>query len=210
MNNSETVSNRSFSVRKMTFIALFGALAAVLMSFNFKLPFMPPFLKFDVSDVPGLFAAFYFGPLSGAVVTVIKVLLELLLTGTETAFVGEVSNLVMSLALILPAGFIYKKNKTKRNALLSLIGASIVACGISIVVNKFIMLPLYAELYKMPMEKIIGLCSSVMPLIKDEFGLLAFGILPFNIVKCFAVSVVTFLIYKRLGSLLSKILNPKK
>ncbi len=203
------MTNTRLNVRKMTFIALFGALAAVLMSLNFKLPFMPPFLKFDVSDVPGLFAAFYFGPLSGAVVSVIKVLLELLLTGTETAFVGEASNLVMSLALILPAGFIYKFNKTKKYALLSLVFASLFACAVSIVVNKFVMLPLYVDLYHMPMDKIVAMCSSVMPLIKDEFGVLAFGILPFNLIKCCAVSAVTFMIYKRLGSLLSKMLNPK-
>ena len=52
------------------------------------------------------------------------------------------------------------------------------------------------------------MCSKAMPAIKDEFTLLAFGILPFNIIKFSVTSLVTFLIYKKLGKLLSKLLRP--
>lgn len=196
------------TVRRMVFIALLGALAAVLMILNFPLPFMPPFLKFDVSDMPALFACFYLGPISGAFVSVIKVGLELLLVGTDTAFVGELSNLTMSLAFTLTAGIIYRFNKTKKGALIGLICATAFVCALGVISNKFVMLPLYVKLYGLDMEAIVGMCSKAMPAIKDEFTLLAFGILPFNIIKFSVTSLVTFLIYKKLGKLLSKLLRP--
>ncbi len=220
MNKEQTKQNGSISVaapakftksgmnvRKMVFIALLGALSAVLMSLNFKLPFMPPFLKFDVADFPALFAGFYLGPVAGIFVIIIKVALELLLTGTGTAFVGEFTNLMTSLAFILPASLIYKFSKTKKGALISLIVSTAFVSIVSVLLNLFISLPMYVNLYHMSMDKIIDMCRSVMPLIKDKFTLLMFGVLPFNIIKYGATSIATFLIYKRLGKLLDKILR---
>ncbi len=220
MNKEQTKQNGSISVaapakftksgmnvRKMVFIALLGALSAVLMSLNFKLPFMPPFLKFDVADFPALFAGFYLGPVAGIFVIIIKVALELLLTGTGTAFVGEFTNLMTSLAFILPASLIYKFSKTKKGALISLIVSTAFVSIVSVLLNLFISLPMYVNLYHMSMDEIIDMCRSVMPLIKDKFTLLMFGVLPFNIIKYGATSIATFLIYKRLGKLLDKILR---
>ena len=81
-------------------------------------------------------------------------------------------------------------------------------CALGVISNKFVMLPLYVKLYGLDMEAIVGMCSKAMPAIKDEFTLLAFGILPFNIIKFSVTSLVTFLIYKKLGKLLSKLLRP--
>lgn len=197
----------SMNVRKMVFIALLGALSAVLMSLNFKLPFMPPFLKFDMAALPALFAGFYLGPVAGIFVIIIEIALELLLTGTGTAFVGEFTYLMTSCAFILPASLIYKFSKTKKGALISLIVSTAIVSIVSVLLNLFISLPMYVSLYHMSMDKIIDMCRSVMPLIKDEFTLLMFGVLPFNIIKYGATSIVTFLIYKRLGKLLGKILR---
>lgn len=220
MNKEQTKQNSSISVaepvkptkmrmnvRKMVFIALFGALSAVLMSLNFKLPFMPPFLKFDVADFPALFAGFYLGPVAGVFVIVIKIALELLLTGTETAFVGELTNLLASLMFVLPASLIYKFSKTKKSALISLIVSTVFVSVVNVFLNLFISLPMYVNLYHMPMDEIIDMCRSGMPLIKNEFTLLMFGVLPFNLIKYGATSIVTFLIYKRLGKLFGKILR---
>lgn len=195
------------NVRKMVFIALFGALSAVLMSLNFKLPFMPPFLKFDVADFPALFAGFYLGPVAGVFVIVIKVALELLLTGTETAFVGEFTSLITSCVFVLPASFMYKFRKTKKSALISLIVSTVIVSIASVLLNLFVSLPMYVSLYHMPMDEIIDMCGSIMPLIKDKFTLLMFGIFPFNIIKYGATSIATFLIYKKLGKLLDKVLR---
>lgn len=192
------------NVRAMVFVALLGALAAVLMSLNFPLPFMPFFLKFDVSDIPALFASFYLGPVSGAVVCVLKVGLELLMTGTETAFVGELTNLIACLAFILPASIIYRVKKTKKSALIGLIISTFFVCIVGIFLNAFVSIPMYSSLYGVPVDAIISMCSETMPAITDIYTLLAFGILPFNLIKYGVTALITFLLYKKLEKLLEK------
>ena len=60
MNENEqevtVVSNQAHSasrmkVKKIAFIGLMGAVSAVLMLMRFPIPFMPPFLSFDLSGV---------------------------------------------------------------------------------------------------------------------------------------------------------------
>ena len=57
----------SFSVRSLTLIAMLGALSAVLMVLEIPLPFAPAYMKFDISDLPALFAGFFLGPVSGTI-----------------------------------------------------------------------------------------------------------------------------------------------
>ena len=192
------------NVRAMVFVALLGALAAVLMSLNFPLPFMPFFLKFDVSDIPALFASFYLGPVSGVIVCVLKVGLELLMTGTETAFVGELTNLIACIMFILPASIIYRVKKTKKSALIGLIVSTAFACIVCIFLNAFISIPMYSSLYGAPVEAIISMCAKTMPAIDNIYTLLAFGILPFNLIKYGITALLTFLLYKKLEKLLEK------
>ena len=106
----------SFSVRSLTLIAMLGALSAVLMVLEIPLPFAPAYMKFDISDLPALFAGFFLGPVSGSLTAVIKIVLKLVLKGTETAFVGEFMNLLCSLAFMLPAALCYQYRHTKSGA----------------------------------------------------------------------------------------------
>ena len=46
---------------KITYTAIFAAIATVLMYFEFPIPFMPPFLKVDLSGAVVLIGAFIFG-----------------------------------------------------------------------------------------------------------------------------------------------------
>ena len=45
---------------KITYTAVFAAIATVLMYFEFPIPFMPPFLKVDLSGAVVLIGAFIF------------------------------------------------------------------------------------------------------------------------------------------------------
>lgn len=111
----------SSKVKTIAFIGMLGALSAVLMSVSVPLPFAPTFLKFDIAELPALFAGFFLGPVSGCSVIVVKIALKLFLQGTETAFVGEFMNVVGSCAFVLPAALIYKFHHTKRGALKDMI-----------------------------------------------------------------------------------------
>ena len=101
-------------VKKMTAIASFGAVSGLLYAYlKFSLPFFPSFLEINFSDVPALISGFAYGPLVGALVQVVKVLLKLLLTGSSTAYVGELSDLVLGVIIVLPSAFIYKSGLNK-------------------------------------------------------------------------------------------------
>ena len=72
-----------------------------------------------------MFAAYkigYMGPVSGIVICLIKNLIHL--TITTTSGVGELSNFILGVAFVLPAGLIYKFKKNRKGALIgSLAGA---------------------------------------------------------------------------------------
>ena len=106
------MSNTSAKTRTLVEIAMLGAVAAILMYLEFPLPFIaPPFYEIDLSEIPVLIGAFSLGPVAGACIELIKVLLKLLLKGTSTAFVGDIANFFIGCSFIIPAALIYKKHK---------------------------------------------------------------------------------------------------
>ncbi len=194
------MNNKTFTTRNMTLIAVLGALSAVLMAINMPLPFMPPFLKFDIADFPALFAAFFMGPMSACIIVVLKNLIELVITGTDTAYVGELMNVFMSIAFVLPASLIYSKNRTLKGSRMALIFSVIIGTVTAVLLNYFVALPMYASVYGMPIEAIIGMTSDLNPLVDNMFTLLVFAIAPFNLIKHGVASVVTLAVYKRAGN----------
>ena len=71
-------SDSRANVYSIALVGMLGAVSAVLMAISIPLPFAPSFLRFDISELPALFAGFFLGPLSGGVVVIIKNLLKLL------------------------------------------------------------------------------------------------------------------------------------
>ena len=183
-------------IRMIALIAIFGALAAVLMVFRFPLPFMPPFLSFDLAGVPELIVAFTFGPLAGILVVVLRILLQLVISGTNSMFTGELQGLMLSLALVLPASIIYQHNKTQKGAIQGMVAGSITNVVVAVFTNMVIIIPFYVALYGMDMDAIISMTQAVNPYVDSTFKLVLLGIIPFNIIKNVATCLVTFVIYK--------------
>ena len=120
------MQNKTTNIRKLTGTAMLGAVAAVLMYMEFPIPIMPSFIKLDVSELPALLAAYAYGPVSGIAVCLIKNLIKL--PSTSTAAVGELFNFVMGALFVGVAGFVYKRSKTRRSALIGAgLGALVMA-----------------------------------------------------------------------------------
>lgn len=201
------MKTKTNKAKTIAFIGMLGALSAVLMSINVPLPFAPTFLKFDIAELPALFAGFFLGPVSGCAVIVVKIVLKLLLQGTETAFVGELMNIIGSCAFVLPASLIYKCIHTKKGALLSLSISTVLVSVVAIFLNAYLAFPMYSSLYGIPMEAILKMGSSVNPLVHDNVTLMLYGVFPFNLVKHGVTSLVTYLVYKRCGNALRSLLS---
>jgi Predicted membrane protein len=171
------------NTNKMVKISLLSAIAVILMYFDF--PILPafPYLKIDLSDVPALLGGFGFGPLAGVLIELVKNIVILLIKGTSTGFVGEFANFIIGVSLILPASFIYGRSKSKRNAIIGMVIGAISIEVVGILANVYILLPLY----NMPL--------SGAELIKY----VTTGLLPFNGIKAVMVSVLTYVLYKRVS-----------
>ncbi len=188
------------NVRKMTVTAMLSAVAFVLMFLDTAVPIMPSFIKLDLSELPALMASFALGPVWGVIVCLIKNLLHL--TMTQTGGVGELSNFILGASFVLPAGLIYKRKKSKGNAILGAIIGALFMGIISIPSNLYIVYPVYYNF--MPKEVIIDAYQVLVPFAKIdsiEKCLLFFNV-PFTFVKGLISAIITILIYKPLRPLL--------
>lgn len=190
-------------VKEMTLIAFMGALGAILMVvFHFPIPFMPPFMDFDLSALPELIGGFALGPVAAILIIIVKILVKFVIVGTSSMFTGEIQNFILSCAFVLPAVLIYQKDKSKKTALIGMCVGTVACALTAVLTNLFIIIPFYANLANYSVEQILAWCTSVNPLMKDTFTLAIFGIIPFNLIKGAASSVVTYLLYKRLSRLI--------
>ena len=197
------MSNTSDKTRKLVEIGMLGAIATVLMLFEFPIPFIaPPFYELDFSEVPVLVGAFALGPMAGATIELVKILINLLINGTATAFVGEIGNYLLGCSFIIPAALIYKNRKTKKNALIAMIAGTIIMTVFGCILNAYVLLPTYAAAFGMPIDAIVGMGSAINANINDVMTFVIIAVAPFNIIKGIVVSVITLLIYKHISPIL--------
>ena len=195
MTKQKTRSN--LSVQYMTRIAILGALSAVL--FPLEIPIVA-FYKLDFSTLPALLGAFSMGPLPGLAILLIKDLSRL--AYSSSMYVGELADFIMSAAFILPASLIYRKHKTRKTALVGMAVGTLCMIVVSVLVNWKMMIPFYMTAFNMDMEAIIGMAQKALPFVDTEWKVLLYVTAPFNLLKGFVLSLLTFVLYKRLSPLL--------
>ena len=188
----------------ITYTAIFASMAGVLMLVEIPLFFAPGFYKMDLSELPILICTFYLGPVAGVIAELLKVCVKLLLKGTTTAFVGDFANFAVGCSFVLPASAVYHARPSRKSAILGLAVGTLVMTVFGSTFNAVYLLPKFAALYGMPMEAIIGMGTKVNASITSVSTLVAFAVVPFNLLKGFVVSLLTALLYKRISPLLHK------
>lgn len=187
----------NMKVKYLTRVAILAAIASILMYLEFPIPFLPPFLKIDLSDFPALIATFSMGPIAGIIVELIKNLVHLV--ASSSAFVGELANFIIGASFVGIAGLIYKLKKTKTNAAIAMVTAVIGMSVMAVFVNIYILIPLYARAFGMDINAIVAMSQSANSNIVDLKTLIILGITPFNIIKGTLISIITLLSYKKLS-----------
>ena len=170
-----------WSTKRIAMYALFVALSMAVSFVDF--PIMPgvEWLKYDPSGIVSLVAGFAYGPAAAAIVSVLGFLPHLF-----TNPWGTLMAVLVALALSVPAALIYRRNKTRKGAVIGIIVGAIVALVVAIVGN-LIVTPFYAH---MTTAQVVAL---IVP-----------ALLPFNALKFTIHGVVTFLIYKPISNLLNR------
>lgn len=190
------------STRKIASTAILAALATVFMYLEVPLPFMPPFLKFDFSEIPILIASFALGPWYGVIAEVLKNLIHF--PFTQTAGIGELSNVIVGAVFVLIAGYVYKAKKTRKGAAVSMAVATLVLALFSAPFNYFITLPLYETVLHFDTASIIALCQTVNKHVTSKGQIILWCFVPFNLFKGIIVSLITFWVYKPISKLINR------
>lgn len=206
--NAETTTQRRTRTgtigrtRYLVQIGMLAGIAVVLMLFDIPLPFAPSFYQIDLSELPVLIGAFAMGPMAGVLIELIKVLLNLVINGTDTAFVGEFANFLIGCALIVPAALVYQRKKTRKSAVIGMLLGTIVMAAVGGVINAYVLLPAYSAAFGIPIDGLVEMGAAVNRAITSLPTFCLFAVVPFNLVKGLVVSVITLLLYKHISRIL--------
>ncbi len=184
---------------KMAIIGVLSAIAYILMFMEFSVPLMPVFIKMDLSDFPALIGSLAVGPVGGVIIALIKNLLHL--TVTSTGGVGELSNFILNAIFVLPAGFLYKRKKSKKSACGGAVLGAVLMAVVSVTSNYFVVYPVYYNF--MPADTILAAYQAIFPGVKSILQSLIIFNMPFTFIKAMISVVITFLVYNHLMPILT-------
>ena len=74
---------------------------------------------------------------------------------------------------------------------------TLVMAAAGAVMNAYVLLPFYSQFYGMPMEALIAAGTEVNSLITSIPTFVLVAVVPFNLIKGIIVSLITYLVYKR-------------
>ncbi len=184
---------RQNKLQKLILISILAALSFILMLLQFPIPFMPPFLMVDLSDIPAFIGFILLGGISGSLIIVLKIVLYALLMASEP--IGPLANLLAAFSLLLPVYFMYVRSKTRKSLIVGFVLGILSLTIMMAVLNYFVLLPMY------------GLIIDHTDLISNIRAVVTAGIIPFNIIKGIIVCLVAYLVYIKLVPKLEKMMK---
>ena len=178
-----TVKNKT---HRLTLMAMFAALAYIVMLVG-RFPISSvDFLKYDPKDVILVICGFILGPMPALLVTFVVSAIEML-TVSSTGIIGLIMNVLSSAGFACTAAFVYKKRHSLRGAAVGLVLGALVMTALMLLWNYFIT-PYYMG---MPREAVAAMLVPVF--------------LPFNLIKSALNAAIAMLIYKPISRALRQI-----
>ena len=178
-----TVKNKT---HRLTLMAMFAALAYIVMLVG-RFPISSvDFLKYDPKDVILVICGFILGPMPALLVTFVVSAIEML-TVSSTGIIGLIMNVLSSAGFACTAAFVYKKRHSLRGAAVGLVLGALVMTALMLLWNYFIT-PYYMG---MPREAVASMLVPVF--------------LPFNLIKSALNAAIAMLIYKPVSRALRQI-----
>ena len=176
--------------KRTKYVTKIGMLVAIGVALMYlEIPVLPayPFLKLDFSEVPVLLGGFAMGPIAAVIIEVLKNLIHFFIKNDGSGGIGNLANIVVGCAFAVPATWVYLKHKTQKSVYAALGIGTVSMVLVGVLGNYFIFLPLYG--------------------IAEHSAKIAFiigGIIPINVIKALATSLVAFFLYKPLSPILHK------
>lgn len=135
------------------------------------------------SRYPNLIGTFAFGPFTGLLLTIATSIIQGITVSANSGLYGILMHIIATSTLVIIAGHIYCRNKTRKAAIIGLL-CGMLAMAMVMVVANLIITPLF-----------MGVTQEVV------WGLMPF-IVGFNLIKAGINGLVTFFLYKRISEFL--------
>ncbi len=195
---SQNAKKPLFTTRDLVKVALLGAMSIALQFLKTPLPIFPGFYEIDFSDVPAVVAAVFIGPVGGIFVQLIKNIYHMF--SSTTGFVGEFANFAMGSALIIPVGIMCRKQKTVKKVTVGLVLGVILMAIVGAILNAYVLLPLYSQLYfGNDVMNIVAMSTAIFPFIDTYWEFILYTVIPFNIVKGGLVAIISVVLFEFLS-----------
>lgn len=177
-------------------ISLFSVLAFVVSLFKIPLFFALPNYKLDLGESVVLLGSFFLGPINGVTIALIRAIISLVLRGSRTLMLSELTDFFVSATLAFTSSIYIKKtnNKLKNLIIGSLIGTFIRSL-LSTVLNYYILIPAFSSIFNFSINDLISKAHKFVPKIDNLFKFIIFITLPFNLVKSIISSITAILLY---------------
>ena len=194
-------------IKKLILTALFSAMSVLLYLFpKFSLPIFPSFLEMNFSMLPIMILGFACGAMYGGLGVLLRYISNLIIEGSITAGVGEIMDLMLGAAVVIPASLIYRfiKVKEPKKTLFSLLAGLIIWIAAGAILNVFYAVPLYLKLYfNGNVNALVGALHIIPGINASNYMIkyIIFAVIPFNFILGFVVMTVTFLVNKRISIL---------
>lgn len=184
-NMEGTKSSKRISTRQMVSMAMLGAISLVLV-YVVHFPLIPAavFLEYDPADIPILICAFAYGPAAGFLLTVVVSFIQGMTVSAQSGIIGIVMHILATGSCVLVAGTFYRRNKTRKTAVIALILGAIMQT-IAMVLMNMVFTPLFMGA---PLETVLAM---MIP-----------AIIPFNALKAGINCTITFFLYKSISHLI--------
>ncbi len=175
---------KRWSTKKLTTMGMLAALAVVLVSL-IHFPLLPaaPFLEYDPADVPIFIGTFLFDPVAGLILTAVVSLVQGLTVSAGSGPIGILMHFLATGTFVILAGTIYRKNPTRKRAIIGLCAGTAAMTAVMCVCN-LIFTPLFLG------SSLSEVAAMLVPVIA-----------PFNLLKALINSILTYILYKPISRL---------
>jgi riboflavin transporter FmnP len=118
--------------------------------------------------------------------------------------VGDFANFAVGCTFVLPASILYHAKPSRKSALIGMLVGTLVMTVFGSSFNALYLIPKFAQLFHVDLDTIIAMGTAVNGKITSVYTLVLYAVVPFNLLKGIVVSLLTFLLYKRISPLMHK------
>ncbi len=169
---------------------MLAALGVILTYVEIPLPFMPPFMKIDISDVPSMIAFFVLGFPTALFVTAVKDIIHLFVS--DSLGIGEICNFFVTLTYLSLFRMVMRYGKWAGY------GAAILAMtAVAAFLNVYVLLPLYFAAFHIDQSQLLALTRATGNPVESLTGYILLVVVPFNLIKGTLIALVSEVVRRR-------------